>query len=89
MTAAARTPVTNVDHPVGRAQDVAGIRTMVVPSLLEAVSDLPERSNEIPFLCVVGHGKPIADEFSECAWLCEKQYGRSDLCAARRWRCDK
>jgi hypothetical protein len=31
MTAAARTPVTNVDHPVGRAQDVTGIRTMVVP----------------------------------------------------------
>jgi hypothetical protein len=89
MTATARTPVTNVDHPVGRAQDVAGIRTMVVPSLLEAVSDLPGQSNEKPSLCVVGHGLPIADEFSECGWMREKQHGRSDLCATRRWCCDK
>jgi len=69
------------------AQDVTGIRTMVLPSLLEAVSDLPEQSNEKPSLRVVGHGRPIVDEFSECGWLREKQHGRSDLCATRRWCC--
>jgi hypothetical protein len=89
MTATARTPVTNVDHPVGRAQDVAGIRTMVVSSLLEAVSDLPGQSNENSSLCDAGLSKPIVDEFRECGWMREKQHGRSDLCATRRWCCDK